>query len=888
MQLDRSTLEAAANQLGCGCPVCRGERAPQAAEAAPDEPDRSIAVGGTVSGTIDPEGDVDVISFEVVAGETYMVSLRGTGDDPLVDPYLTLFNDLGVEIAHDDDGGQGINSLLTFTAVTSGTWEVTAAAYPDSDLTGGYTVDLRQLGADSVPDDLDTDVAAPLGTSFGAIETDGDVDVYSITLTEGNFYTFEVAGGVDYETEYPVVPPGEIDTKLTLLDADGNVVAFNDDRSFPDDISSGIGLVAEASGTYYLQVEAYPGQTAGYALDVTEANIRQLDPLDTIDWGSQLPSDEATVYFAPAGETYDDVTSLGWSEYEIERAMAAFDEYAQVSGLSFAITDDPEAATFKLVTTTSADYLGYFNPPGEPNQGVGVFAVNGTGWDTLGTTGGLEKGGYGYITLVHEFGHALGLAHPHDNGGTSQIMPGVIGPFGSYGVFDLNQGVYTTMSYNDGWQLHPDAVDGTPPGNPVDYGWQGGPSAFDIALIQQKYGVDAGHASGDTVYRLPVTNVAGTFWTAIWDGGGTDTMITGGPRSAVIDLTAATLDYSPTGGGVISWADGVFGGFTIAHGVVIENATGGGGDDTLIGNAASNRLDGRGGTDALIGGKGDDRYLVDDLRDAVVEGLGGGEDAIFASVNYLLADGIRAERLAAAGGTDAITLIGNAFGNLIVGNAGDNALDGRGGADRLQGAGGDDRYRVDHADDIVIESSGNGVDRVLTSVSYALAAGAEIEMLAAEDRQGTRAIELSGSDSANLILGNAGNNVLHGRGGGDRLGGGGGRDRLEGGTGADLFLFDSALDEATNVDTIGDFNAAADAIILNRAIFSEISRGGGLAASAFQLGTAARDANDRILYHEASGRIFYDADGAGGAAAILFARVDPGTALTNVDFIAVG
>jgi hypothetical protein len=30
-----------------------------------------------------------------------------------------------------------------------------------------------------------------------------------------------------------------------------------------------------------------------------------------------------------------------------------------------------------------------------------------------------------YVTLIHEFGHGHGLAHPHDNGGHSGIMHGV-------------------------------------------------------------------------------------------------------------------------------------------------------------------------------------------------------------------------------------------------------------------------------------------------------------------------------------------------------------------------------------------------------------------------------------------------------------------------------
>lgn len=36
-----------------------------------------------------------------------------------------------------------------------------------------------------------------------------------------------------------------------------------------------------------------------------------------------------------------------------------------------------------------------------------------------------EIGGFDYITLIHELGHGLGLAHPHDNGGFSTIFSGV-------------------------------------------------------------------------------------------------------------------------------------------------------------------------------------------------------------------------------------------------------------------------------------------------------------------------------------------------------------------------------------------------------------------------------------------------------------------------------
>ena len=77
-----------------------------------------------------------------------------------------------------------------------------------------------------------------------------------------------------------------------------------------------------------------------------------------------------------------------------------------------------------------------------------------------------------------------------------------------------------------------------------------------------------------------------------------------------------------------------------------------------------------------------------------------------------------------------------------------------------------------------------------------------------------------------------------------------------------------------------------DTILLDRAIFTELAADGELAASAFRNGTAAADANDRIIYDAATGRIFYDADGdAAGADAILFATVTAGKPLTNADFV---
>ena len=169
---------------------------------------------------------------------------------------------------------------------------------------------------------------------------------------------------------------------------------------------------------------------------------------------------------------------------------------------------------------------------------------------------------------------------------------------GSYdlGRFDLNQGVYTMMSYNDGWETNPD---GEPPG--YDYGYEGTPMAIDIAVLQEKYGVNETLPQGRNTYRLPDVNQSGTFYACIWDAGGRDAIVTDSDAAATIDLRAATLKPKPGGGGYISYVDGIFGGFTIANRVTIENARRRRRRRRPVGNAANNRLDGGRGDDLIVG-----------------------------------------------------------------------------------------------------------------------------------------------------------------------------------------------------------------------------------------------------------------------------------------------
>ncbi len=88
-------------------------------------------------------------------------------------------------------------------------------------------------------------------------------------------------------------------------------------------------------------------------------------------------------------------------------------------------------------------------------QLTGTFNLSGYGWDENIAGGGLSVGGLGYSTLVHELGHGLGLDHTHADDGTDpHAFPGVTNPY-SGGTGNLNQIVYSVMSYNDGDLIKP-------------------------------------------------------------------------------------------------------------------------------------------------------------------------------------------------------------------------------------------------------------------------------------------------------------------------------------------------------------------------------------------------------------------------------------------------
>jgi serralysin len=359
-------------------------------------------------------------------------------------------------------------------------------------------------------------------------------------------------------------------------------------------------------------------------------------------WNDPAAGTRLKVYLA--GQRGNEIFDFGGTAVTANTASqetAAFQHALQlienICNIDFRVAATQADADIIVGAVGSPDANGSLGVAISPGEDIGPI-INHQGaavvdFDRYSSTdySSLRQGGYDFITFIHELGHTVGLKHPHDSGGGGRPnFPGVTEPTDDYGDFNLNQGIYTMMSYDDGWQVGPNGP--LSPTNISSYGYEGTLMAFDIAALQFLYGANTSFHTGNDVYTLNSTNAPGTFYSCIWDTGNIDTIRNTSAKNATIDLRSATLLHAEGGGGYLSVVDGINGGFTLAKGTLIENATGGGGVDkitgnwtanTLIGNAGNDSINGLGGADKIIGGRGAD----------MLTGGNGADDFVYVAIS---------------------------------------------------------------------------------------------------------------------------------------------------------------------------------------------------------------------------------------------------------------
>jgi hypothetical protein len=127
------------------------------------------------------------------------------------------------------------------------------------------------------------------------------------------------------------------------------------------------------------------------------------------------------------------------------------------------------------------------------------------------------------------------------------------------------------------------------------------------------------------------------------------------------------------------------------------------------------------------------------------------------------------------------------------------------------------------------------------------------------------AVRFDGSAFSDSLVGGVAKDTLSGGAGDDTLVGGGGGDVLTGGTGIDTFRLGGDLKAAT----FTDFVSGVDVIELDNALFTILTTEGNLALDAFINGAKAATTAQVLVYDQAKGNLYFDADGSGPGPAVL-------------------
>jgi len=403
-------------------------------------------------------------------------------------------------------------------------------------------------------------------------------------------------------------------------------------------------------------------------------------------WGSSnLMGESVTVTysFMTANPSYnsDDSTFAVFNDTMQDAARLALAAWASVATISFVeVADSGDGGSIRFGSNAQTDSAGYAYYPSTSAIGGDVWISNLFSYNTS-----PEVGGFGYLTLMHEVGHAIGLKHPgaYSSGDESPYLSS-----------DVDNTDNTVMSYTDGSVLYPTSL---------------GP--YDTLAARYLYGFSGTGSIGNLTFGSDsaetYTGDGGTQYIHARDG----------------------ADYIAVFGG----EDG------IVAGSGIDTVLAGDGNDLVYGNKGADLLSGGSGADTLYGGQNDGPESTGTLSDQPLA-LRNGTDTVFggdgADLIYgnhggdLLFGGAGADRM--FGGQDNDTLSGGGGSDSMYGNRGDDLLIGGDGFDRFYMADttgndtiSDFTYFTDY---LVVQSNvnGSGISSVSDVISRATQSGADV------------------------------------------------------------------------------------------------------------------------------------------------------------------
>jgi serralysin len=585
----------------------------------------NMEVGDSFSGRLN--GDTDWVAVELLAGQTYEISLLGDGTNrELEDPYMNLYNANGSLITSNDDiaFSSGIaDSNVEYYAATDTTVYVGVGAYSGTtggfgSGTGNYVVNVTEQAnsftsnADIFIDDEDSGGAYATSNGYGEITTSSEINItrgWADGSTELSSYTYltfmhEIGHslGLGHAGDYNAGGGGAIsyDTHAEYL---------ND--SWQATIMS-----------YFDQGEnTYIGGTAAIPVTLMPADIIAIRNL----YGNDLTLNEGNTYYG-ANSNVDgylgDVFGQFFDNDPLDSSIDGGDN------ISFTIVDGSGVDTvdFRYVNSAQTIRLGEL-------EASDVGGLVGNMMIARGTIIENAIGGTGNDTIIGNDERNVLTGH---RGADRLVGGGGLDVAGYYTatsavVVDMQNGASSTGDARGDTYIEIEGIQGSRFGDTIRGDVNGN-------LLNGSGGNDTilGRGGNDIIVGgTGVDNLSGGDGNDVLNGGSGDDRIdgnAGNDRLVGVDGNDTLTDMlgrnSIIGGrGDDILQDGT-GSSTLYSGSGDDRLTANGGNDLLIGGSGNDDLFGGGGRDRLAGDGGDDTIFGGGNTDIFIFRANDGNDTI--------------------------------------------------------------------------------------------------------------------------------------------------------------------------------------------------------------------------------------------------------------------